>query len=58
MRFNLFQSGPSTATSEGSSTPLAKSAATPYETILQDEEKYQAKQYQTYEEVPGCMQLL
>ncbi|WWC91041.1 uncharacterized protein L201_005981 [Kwoniella dendrophila CBS 6074] len=29
-----------------------------YETILQDEEKYQALHYPTTDEVPGCMKLL
>ena len=59
MRFNIF--GPVGTDGEaGPSTPAssAKPAPTRYETVLQDEEQYQAKQYQTYDEVPGCMQLL
>jgi hypothetical protein len=34
------------------------SAPARYERLLKDEETYQAKQFPSFEEVPGCMQLL
>lgn len=49
---------PEESPSVGSRVSEASGSVNRYERILKDEEKYQAKQYPTFEEVPGCMQLL
>ena len=63
MRWNILgtanaEAGPSTlrAGVEGGKTVVP--TVNRYEGMLKDEEKYQAAQYQTTEEVPGCMTLL
>jgi hypothetical protein len=63
MRWNILgtanaEAGPSTSRAgvEGGKTVVP--TVNRYEGMLKDEEKYQAAQYQTTEEVPGCMTLL
>jgi hypothetical protein len=63
MRWNIFgttnaEAGPSTsrAGADGETSPVP--TVNRYEGMLKDEESYQAAQYQTTEEVPGCMTLL
>ncbi|WWC72938.1 uncharacterized protein I206_106902 [Kwoniella pini CBS 10737] len=55
----------SSSSSRSSTTILPEPIPTPpapkvnrFENILNDEEKYQEKQYPTVDEVPGCMRLL
>jgi hypothetical protein len=63
MRWNIFgstnaEAGPSNlrTTVEDAVAPVP--TVNRYEGMLKDEEQYQAAQYQTTEEVPGCMALL
>lgn len=63
MRFNIF--GSNNAEAGPSNTRGITQDVTPevptvnrYEGMLKDEEQYQAAQYTTTEEVPGCMTLL
>jgi hypothetical protein len=50
----------SSGESEGSSTSHPHSAPTlkRFQTVLKDEEAYQAAQYLTPNDIPGCMKLL
>ncbi|KAL7421058.1 hypothetical protein Q5752_003942 [Cryptotrichosporon argae] len=64
MKWNLFSSASSPPSSSSSSAaPAPASVETPrptlsrYERALADEEAYQALQYPTYDDVPGCMRL-
>jgi hypothetical protein len=64
MHFNIFgrnaQAGPSRPLQ--STTPANIKPVEPplsrYEAALRDEENYQASQYATYDDLPGCMSIL
>ena len=63
MRWNIFgptnaEAGPSTYKADQDGQTRAVPTVNRYEGMLKDEEAYQAAQYQTTEEVPGCMTLL
>lgn len=63
MRWNIFSSGnaeagPSSIRANGSENATPVPTVNRYEGMLKDEEAYQAAQYTTTEEVPGCMTLL
>lgn len=63
MRWNIFgtanaEAGPSTSRTGGEGVTTTVPTVNRYEGMLKDEEQYQAAQYQTTEEVPGCMTLL
>ena len=63
MRWNIFgaanaEAGPSTYKADQDGQTSAVPTVNRYEGMLKDEEAYQAAQYQTTEEVPGCMTLL
>jgi hypothetical protein len=63
MRWNILgtanaEAGPSTARVGTEGKQAVVPTVNRYEGMLKDEEKYQAAQYQTTEEVPGCMTLL
>jgi hypothetical protein len=52
------EAGPSTSRAGLKGETIAVPTVNRYEGMLKDEESYQAAQYQTTEEVPGCMTLL
>lgn len=63
MRWNITgtanaEAGPSTSRAGLKGEKTVVPTVNRYEGMLKDEEKYQAAQYQTTEEVPGCMTLL
>jgi hypothetical protein len=63
MRFNIFgsnnaEAGPSTSRGIKEGAIPEVPPVNRYEGMLKDEEQYQASQYTTTEEVPGCMTLL
>jgi len=63
MRWNILgtpnaEAGPSTLRAGAGGEKQVVPTVNRYEGMLKDEEKYQAAQYQTTEEVPGCMTLL
>jgi hypothetical protein len=63
MRWNILgtanaEAGPSTSRVGTETKQTVVPTVNRYEGMLKDEEKYQAAQYQTTEEVPGCMTLL
>jgi hypothetical protein len=63
MRWNILgtanaEAGPSTSRAGVEGVKTVVPTVNRYEGMLKDEEKYQAAQYQTTEEVPGCMTLL
>ncbi|ORY24209.1 hypothetical protein BCR39DRAFT_547539 [Naematelia encephala] len=57
MKWSIYHSS-SSSSSSSSNVPAGNPTLTRWEAILQDEERYQALQYPTPEDLPGCWSML